>query len=109
MFKGTLMLITNVWKWDGTTNIFHDELLLFENYLHMEARLFYDIIIIGKIQNWVRALLQLEEFDAVAMLAQLYYLFPGIQKSKNNLISLDMVEYIIASALKLLAVTITRL
>ena len=24
MFKGTLMLITYIWKWDGTTNYFHN-------------------------------------------------------------------------------------
>ena len=43
------------------------------------------------------------------MLAQLYYIFVGIQKSKNNLISLDMVEFIIANTIKLLVTTITGL
>ena len=43
------------------------------------------------------------------MLAQQYYIFPGIQKSKKHLISLDMVEYIITSTIKLLVVTITGL
>ena len=43
------------------------------------------------------------------MLAQQYYLFPGIQKPNNNLIRLDMVEYTIAGTLKLLVVTITGL
>ena len=43
------------------------------------------------------------------MLAQQYYLFNGIQKLKKHLISLDMLEYIITSALKLLVVTITGL
>ena len=33
------------------------------------------------------------------MLAQLYYIFPGIQKQKNILIILDMVEYILISTL----------
>ena len=43
------------------------------------------------------------------MIAQLYYLFTGIQKSWNQLISLYMVEYIIESTLKLLVVTISGL
>ena len=43
------------------------------------------------------------------MIAQLYYLFTGIQKPEKQLISLDMVEYIIESTLKLLVVTITGL
>ena len=46
---------------------------------------------------------------AIVILAQLYYLLHGIQKLKNQLIDLDMVEYIIASALKLLVVTIPGL
>ena len=43
------------------------------------------------------------------MIPQQYYLFPGIQKSKKHLISLDVVEYIIASTLKFLVITITVL
>ena len=43
------------------------------------------------------------------MLAQLYYLSPGIKKSKKQLIRIDMVEYFISSNLKLLAVKITEL
>ena len=41
------------------------------------------------------------------MLVKLYDLFLGIKKSKNQLISLDMIDYIIANTLKLLVVTIT--
>ena len=51
--------------------------------------------------------MQLEAFHAVDMIAQLYYLFIGIQKYKNQLISLDMVQFVIANTLKLLVVTIT--
>ena len=43
------------------------------------------------------------------MIVQQYYLFPGIQKLKKHLISQDMEEYITASTLKLLVVTITGL
>ena len=43
------------------------------------------------------------------MLAQLYYLFPGTQKLKKQVISQDMLEYIIASTIKLLVVAITGL
>ena len=42
------------------------------------------------------------------MLLQKYYIFPGIKKLKKYLISQDMVEYIIASTIKLSVVTITR-
>ena len=35
-------------------------MLLMENNIHMEARVFKDIIIIGQIQNYVRELLQFE-------------------------------------------------
>ena len=73
----------------------------------MEARVFYDITIIGKIQNLVWALLRLEEFHTIAILAQQYYLFPVIQIFNNHLISQDMVKYIIANNLKFLVVTRT--
>ena len=43
------------------------------------------------------------------MLAQQYYLFHGIQKLKKNLISQDMVEYILANTLKFLVITISLL
>ena len=43
------------------------------------------------------------------MIAQLYYLFIGIHKSKNQLISLDTIEFIIANTLKFLFVIITEL
>ena len=76
-------------------------------HLHMEARKFQDIIIIGQIQNEVRELLKLEESHALAILAQLYYLFLGIQKSRKHLISLDMVEYNIKNTTIFLVVTIT--
>ena len=52
-------------------------------------------------------MLKLEYFHAVAMLAQLYYIFIGIKKSKKQSISLDMVEFIIANNLKFWVVTIT--
>ena len=42
------------------------------------------------------------------MLAQLYYTFIEIQKQKNQLISLDMVDFIITDTLKFLVVTITN-
>ena len=42
------------------------------------------------------------------MLEQLDYLFLGIIKSKKQLISLDMVYFIIANTLKFLVVTITK-
>ena len=67
----------------------------------MEARVFKDIIIIGHIQNLVQEFLQLEEFHAVAIISQLYNLFPGNQKSKKQFIIIYMVEYIIVSILKL--------
>ena len=51
--------------------------------------------------------MKLEELHAFAMIAQLYYLYLGIQKSNNQLISLDMVEFIIAKSLKFMVVTIT--
>ena len=38
-----------------------------------------------------------------------YYLFPGILQLKKHLISQYMVEYILASAIKLLVLTITGL
>ena len=53
--------------------------------------------------------MKLEEFHAVEILAQLYYLFPGIQKPKNQLISLYMVEYMLASTIKFLVVKRTGL
>ena len=43
------------------------------------------------------------------MLAQLYHLCLGIIKPKNQLISLDMEEFIIESTLKFLVVTIIGL
>ena len=61
------------------------------------------------IQKEVRAFFKLELFHAVAMIAQQYYLFPGIQKLKKHLISQDMVEYIIASTIKFLILAITGL
>ena len=61
------------------------------------------------IQKEVRAFFKLELFHAVAMIAQQYYLFPGIQKLKKHLISQDMVEYIIASSLLLFVLTISVL
>ena len=73
----------------------------------MAAREFQDIIIIVQIQTWVQSLLQLEEFYAVAIIAQLYYIFLGIQKPRKQLIILDMVEFTISNILKLLVVTIT--
>ena len=80
-----------------------------EKYLHMRERVFLDIIIIGTIQNYIRALVKLVEFHAIAMLVQPYYLYPNIQKPKKNLISLYMVEYISASTLKFLIFIITGL
>ena len=73
----------------------------------MAAREFQDIIIIVQIQTWVQSLLQLEEFYAVAIIAQLYYIFLGIKKPRKQLIILDMVEFTISNILKLLVVTIT--
>ena len=43
------------------------------------------------------------------MLAKQYYLFPGIQNLNKHLMSQDMVEYIIASTINLLVVTISGL
>ena len=43
------------------------------------------------------------------MLAQIYYLSPGIKKLKKNLIRQYIVAYILASTVKLLVVTITGL
>ena len=40
MFKGTIMLITEVWNWDATTKFFHNWLLLRAKYCHMAAREF---------------------------------------------------------------------
>ena len=80
-----------------------------ENHLHMEARVLLDIIIIRHIKNWVWACLPLEEFHTFYMIAQEYYLFPGIQVLKRYLIRQDKIEYIIASTIKLLVVTITGL
>ena len=71
-------------------------MLILENHLHMEAIVFLDINILGQIQNYIRVLLQSEEFHSFYMLAQKYYLLPGILQLNNNLISQDMVEYIIA-------------
>ena len=51
-------------------------------------------------------LFQLEEFHAVDMISQLYYLFLGTIKSKNQLVSLYMEEFIIENNLKLLVVTV---
>ena len=51
----------------------------------------------------------LEEFHEVDKIAQLCYLFPGIQQLKRNLICQYMADYIIASTLKVLVVTITGL
>ena len=52
---------------------------------------------------------QLELLFVVSMLAQQYYLFRDIQKPNNHSISLDMVENLIASTVKFLAVKITGL
>ena len=49
----------------------------------------------------------IRKIHAITMLEQLYYLFLGIQTSKKQLISLDMVEFIIENTLKILVVTIT--
>ena len=43
------------------------------------------------------------------MLKKIYYVFHGFQKSKKNLINLDIVEYIISSNLKLLSVILNGL
>ena len=51
----------------------------------------------------------LEDFHAVTMFAQLYYIFPGIQKPKKQSISIDKVEFIIANTHKFLVVTTTGL
>ena len=43
------------------------------------------------------------------MLLQQYYQLPGIQKLKKHLIGQDIVQYIIASTIKLLVLIITGL
>ena len=43
------------------------------------------------------------------MLAQQYYLFPGIQKLKKHVISQNMADHITASTIKLLVFTINGL
>ena len=68
-------------------------MLIMEKYFRLQAREFLKLF-------------QLEELHTVAMIARVYYLFLRILKSNNQLISLDMEEFIITNSLKFLVVTI---
>ena len=84
-------------------------MLLMENHLHMEARVSLIHYRYRSDQKLGPDIVAIRIIPCSCIIAQQYYLFPGIQKSKKHLISLDMVEYIISSTIKFLVVTITGL